>query len=132
MHLAQAAGLQARRVVGSGAHHRQDPGLANDVVIELLGRLEVKVRARGFAQLYAWLDGADGLIVRADRQPPLVVVELARLLALLTGDRGPRLVQKVDRGEQRPGGGRAAEHVDLNRPNGGTGRGGVTGRQTRI
>jgi len=31
-------------------------------------------RGAGFRQLYSWLDGADFLIVRADRSEPLVVV----------------------------------------------------------
>jgi hypothetical protein len=50
-----------------------------DVSVPLLGvdrRVEVKVRGNGFRELYRWLDGADFLIVRADRLEPLVVVPL--------------------------------------------------------
>lgn len=51
-----------------------------DLSVPLLGvdqRVEVKVRAHGFNQLYKWLEGADLLIVRADRSEPLVVVPLS-------------------------------------------------------
>jgi hypothetical protein len=39
-------------------------------------RLEVKGRANGFARLYGWLDGADMLVIKADRKEPLVVILL--------------------------------------------------------
>jgi hypothetical protein len=52
----------------------------HDVDVPLLGRdmrAEVKVRGgRGFSQLYKWLDGADLLFVRSDRQRPLVILRL--------------------------------------------------------
>jgi hypothetical protein len=35
------------------------------------------VPARGFREIYAWLDGQDVLTVKADRQEPLVVVRLS-------------------------------------------------------
>jgi hypothetical protein len=34
----------------------------------------VKCRGNGFRELYKWLDGADFLIVRADRRELLVVI----------------------------------------------------------
>jgi hypothetical protein len=40
--------------------------------------LEVKARAEGFRELYSWLGGRDVLIVKADRQEPLVVLRLSR------------------------------------------------------
>ena len=46
----------------------------------LMGRdlcLEVKARADGFRELYGWLVDRDVLIVKADRQEPLVVVRLS-------------------------------------------------------
>jgi hypothetical protein len=49
------------------------------VSLPLLGidrRVEVKCRGAGFKELYRWLNGADFLIVRADRQQPLVVLPL--------------------------------------------------------
>jgi hypothetical protein len=39
--------------------------------------VESKVRANGFRQLYAWLQGRDVLVVRSDRREPLVVVPLS-------------------------------------------------------
>jgi hypothetical protein len=52
---------------------------SGDVSVPLLGvdrRVEVKVRGNGFRELYKWLDGADLLVVRADRSEPLVVLPL--------------------------------------------------------
>ena len=49
------------------------------VSVPLLGidrRVEVKCRADGFRELYKWLDGADVLVLRADRSEPMVVVPL--------------------------------------------------------
>jgi Holliday junction resolvase len=72
----QDAGFAAERVPLSGAARGRFGG---DVSVPLLGidrRVEVKVRADGFRELYAWLDGADFLIVRADRREPLVVLPL--------------------------------------------------------
>ena len=39
--------------------------------------LEVKARAGGFRELYSWLDCRDVLIIKADRQEPLVIVRLS-------------------------------------------------------
>ena len=53
---------------------------AGDIVLPLLGRdlcVEVKARADGFRELYSWLDQRDVLVVKADRQEPLVVVRLS-------------------------------------------------------
>jgi hypothetical protein len=36
----------------------------------------VKCRANGFRELYAWLEGRDFLVIRADRNQPLVIVPL--------------------------------------------------------
>jgi hypothetical protein len=49
------------------------------VSVPLLGRdlrVEVKCRGEGFRRLYDWLDGADALILRADRRGLLVVVSI--------------------------------------------------------
>ena len=40
-------------------------------------RIECKARGDGFRQLYDWLDQRDVLIVKSDRQEPLVVVRLS-------------------------------------------------------
>ena len=39
--------------------------------------VEVKCRSAGFSQLYDWLNDRDVLIVKADRQEPVVVVRLS-------------------------------------------------------
>jgi hypothetical protein len=75
--LLKASGVAAERVPLSGAVGGR---FAGDIVLPLLGRnlcVEVKCRAQGFRELYAWLDGRDALIVKADRQEPLVVVRLS-------------------------------------------------------
>ncbi len=72
----QDAGFAAERVPLSGAARGRFGG---DLSVPILGvdrRVEVKCRGNGFRQLYTWLDGADLLIVRADRCEPLVVLPL--------------------------------------------------------
>ena len=79
----QAAGLAAVRVPLSGAAGGRFSG---DVIMPLAGRdlcLEVKARADGFRKLYDWLRDRDVLIVKADRQEPLVVVRLSMAAALV-------------------------------------------------
>jgi Holliday junction resolvase len=74
--LLQDRGLAAERVPLSGAARGRFGG---DVSVPLLGidrRVEVKCRGNGFRELYAWLDGADFLVVKADRLEPLVVLPL--------------------------------------------------------
>jgi hypothetical protein len=39
--------------------------------------LEVKCRGEGFRKLYSWLSQRDVLIVKANRQEPLVVLRLS-------------------------------------------------------
>jgi hypothetical protein len=51
----------------------------------------VKCRGNGFRELYKWLDGADALIVRADRRELLVVVPIglaAEVMALAERAKG--------------------------------------------
>jgi hypothetical protein len=74
--LLQERGFAAERVPLSGAARGRFGG---DVSVPLLGidrRVEVKARGNGFKELYRWLNGADLLVLRADRLPPLVVVPL--------------------------------------------------------
>ena len=71
----QAAGFAATRVPLSGAAGGRFRG---DVSTPLFGRdlvVEVKARRR-FAQLYDWIDDDDVLVIRGDRQQPLVIVRL--------------------------------------------------------
>jgi Holliday junction resolvase len=72
-----ASGIAAVRVRLSGAVGDRFRG---DIILPLMGRdlcVEVKARADGFREHYSWLDGRDVLIVKADRQEPLVVVRLS-------------------------------------------------------
>ena len=82
--LLQERGLAAERVPLSGAVRGRFGG---DVSVPVLGkdlRCEVKCRGGCFRRLYDWLDGADVLILRADRRGLLVVVpiELAAEVAM--------------------------------------------------
>ena len=83
----KASGIAAVRVPLSGAVGGR---FAGDIVLPFLGRdlcVEVKARADGFRELYSWLNQRDVLIVKADRQEPLVIVrlplaaEIAKLVA---------------------------------------------------
>ena len=72
----QARGFAAERVPLSGS---AGGSYLEDLTVPVIGVdrvVEVKVRAKGFAQLYAWLADRDILIVRADRSEPLVVLPL--------------------------------------------------------
>jgi Holliday junction resolvase len=82
----QERGRAAERVPLSGSAGGSYKG---DLTIPALGRdlvAEVKCRANGFRELYAWLIERDVLIVRADRREPLIVLSL-RLAADLIDDR---------------------------------------------
>jgi hypothetical protein len=64
-----------------------------DVSVPLLGvdrRVEVKCRGTGFCQLYAWLDDADLLIIRADRSEPLVVIPFRLAIEIAQAAEGER------------------------------------------
>jgi hypothetical protein len=70
--LLQRNGFAASKV---SAMYRAGP----DLSLPLLGSnraVEVKVRAGAFKELYRWLVDRDILIIRADRQKPLVIVPL--------------------------------------------------------
>ena len=72
----QEHGLGAERVPLSGSAGGSYVG---DSTVPLLGVdrcVEVKARANGFRELYAWLDGRDLLVIKADRRVPLVVLPL--------------------------------------------------------
>lgn len=76
------AGFAAERVPLSGAAQGQFSG---DVNIPLQGidrRFEAKLRADGFRELYRWIEGNYGLMVRADRRERLVVLREADFIAL--------------------------------------------------
>ena len=75
--LLQAHGSAAARVPLSGTAGGRFSG---DLAVLVLGRdlcVEVKARAAGFRELYSWLTNRDVLVVKADRQEPLVVLRLS-------------------------------------------------------
>ncbi len=87
---AEAAGLEAKRVFGSGQHKVQlGDDFAGDVVVEGL-RVECKRRKSGFKLIYDAFDqdDADIVVVRADRSPRLWVLREAVVLKLLERAKG--------------------------------------------
>jgi hypothetical protein len=89
--LAQEQGFAAERIPLSGSAGGKFCG---DVSIPLLGidrRAEAKIIGNGFKRIYDWLDGRDFLIVRADRQRPVVVIPLELALTIAkAAERAPR------------------------------------------
>jgi len=76
VHMLQERGRAAERVPLSGAAGGRYTG---DISVPVLGVdriLEVKVRANGFRELYGWLADNYALVVKADRQRPLLVIPL--------------------------------------------------------
>lgn len=76
----KGAGIEAKRMPLSGSV----PGFEGDIIATLNGkdwRLECKSRAR--SPLYAWLEGRDAVVLKADRREPLITMRLADLLELL-------------------------------------------------
>jgi Holliday junction resolvase len=74
--LLQDHGLAAERVPLSGSAGGSYSG---DLTVQILGRdlvVEAKARANGFLKLYAWLEGRDVLIIKADRRDALVVLPM--------------------------------------------------------
>jgi Holliday junction resolvase len=74
--LLQGHGLGAERIPLSGS---AGGSFSGDVTAPLIGRdltIECKSRANGFLKLYAWLEGRDVLIVKADRRDALVILPL--------------------------------------------------------
>jgi Holliday junction resolvase len=72
----QSSGFGAERIPMSGACGGK---YAGDISVPICNRdltIEVKSRARGFAQIYAWLENRDALIVKSDRKDAIVVLRL--------------------------------------------------------
>lgn len=90
-------GLDAYRMPLSGN------GLGGgDILVRVGGRskiLEVKCRRDGFMQLYTWLKPVDGLIVKADRHEPLLIMRLSDARALLSGVSDPGTVETPQAGD---------------------------------
>ncbi len=84
--LLKEAGLEARRVPLSGSA----PGYPGDLEVEVpgLGKVVVEVKARKRVALEAWLEGRGLLVLKPDRRPPLAVLPLQALLALIKAANG--------------------------------------------
>lgn len=86
--LLQDRGFAAERVPLSGAAGGRFKG---DISVPVLGDdwlIEVKCRAEGFREIYGWLAGNDALIVKADRQKPLIILPL---------DMAAEIIKRADR-----------------------------------
>jgi Holliday junction resolvase len=99
----QNAGFAAERVPLSGAARGRFGG---DVSVPVLGvdrRVEVKCRANGFSRLYAWLDGVEFLVLKADRREPIVVARLSEAIRLIKAIEIPASAESAPAvsGEQR-------------------------------
>ena len=73
-----AKALQANGFAAVKVPRAYQPG--HDILLPLNGRdlcAEVKAGADGFRELYGWLGNRDVLIVKGDRQEPLVVVRMS-------------------------------------------------------
>ena len=73
------AGIEAERVPLSGACGGT---FAGDILIRGR-RYEAKIRCNGFLELYKWIDGNHGVILRADRREGLVVLRVADWIELM-------------------------------------------------
>lgn len=81
----QDAGIQAGRVPGSGAFQFSQGSSEKDIWATIGGRrwdIECKARANGegFKVLDGWLGSSDLLVLKQDRQPPMVFMTLDRFL----------------------------------------------------
>jgi hypothetical protein len=52
-----------------------------DLHVELIGNVQVKARKE--MSIYKWLEGNDAVVIKADRQEPLIVLPLQRFLEVL-------------------------------------------------
>lgn len=84
VNLLQELGLAAERVPLSGAvKNRHTAGGDVWVPVKNVDRLlEVKCRADGFKQIYDWMSGNYGLVIRRDRDEPLIVLRFAEFAEL--------------------------------------------------
>jgi hypothetical protein len=98
--LLKEAGLEARRVPLSGSA----PGYPGDleVVVPGLGKVVVEVKARKRVALEAWLEGRGLLVLKPDRRPPLAVMPLQALLALIRAAKGEGLTSKSPPSPPKP------------------------------
>ena len=98
--LLKEAGLEARRVPLSGSAPDYPGDL--EVVVPGLGRVLVEVKARKRVGLEAWLEGRGLLVLKPDRRPPLAVLPLEALLALIRAVKGEALASGSSLSSSRP------------------------------
>ena len=89
----RAAGWKADRVWGSGSARNAHEELADDLKVSLGGlRLSLEVKSRkggqGWTTLERWMQEADGLVLKQNHRPPLIVLPLATLLRIAMPDGG--------------------------------------------
>jgi hypothetical protein len=98
--LLKEAGLEARRVPLSGSA----PGYPGDLEVEVpgLGKVVVEVKARKRVALEAWLEGRGLLVLKPDRRPPLAVMPLQALLALIRAVNGEGVASRSSPSPPRP------------------------------
>jgi len=98
--LMREAGLEAKRVPLSGSA----PDYPGDLEVEVpgLGRVLVEVKARKRVGLEAWLEGRGLLVLKPDRRPPLAVLPLEALLALIRAVNGEGLASTSSPSSPRP------------------------------
>jgi hypothetical protein len=80
--------LQGQGIAATKVSRAWCPG--TDLLVPILGvdrAVEVKCRGAGFRKLYDWLNNRDVLIVKADRQEPLVILRLSLAAAIAGGTR---------------------------------------------
>ena len=76
-------GLHAYRVPLSGG-----ASIKGDVIVTGTGDpwvLEIKCRASGFKQIYDWMADNDGLVIKADNNRALVVLDVGDFFDLVAG-----------------------------------------------
>src|SRR4051812_25589607 len=79
----RAYGLTAERVPLSGAAGGSYCSDFTARVLGLLKRFEAKWRKDGFKQIYDWLGDNDGLVIRANHEPALMVITLEDYIRLV-------------------------------------------------
>ena len=83
--------LQERGLIAPKVSAMYRPG--EDISVSLLGldrKLEVKIRGGGFAQLYRWLGQNFALVIRRDRDVPLIVLRLEDAAAIAAPAERPK------------------------------------------
>jgi len=66
-------GLKVVRSAGSFGHA--------DLYVEIIGHVQVKARKE--IAIYKWLEDNDAVVIKADKQEPLIVLPLQRFLEVL-------------------------------------------------